>query len=150
MANLLASTDLSNFVSGIRDHFETFANLHTIVVVKEPRKVIIDNNANTFAGYEGSSNVSNYTLVPESGIFNGMVFSSSQGFDSALFAQIPVGIVVGQKIIKVERPAKDYIEIGQTERIIIDNIDTYTQQSQGFVRNYGDQEYYYFVIHKTA
>lgn len=150
MSKIIDSSDLQSFISGQRDFFETLSALHTMVVVKEPQRIAINNNANTYYGYDETSNVDNYTLSPVSGVFNCMIFTPNKDSNSKTLEQIPVGVVVGDKIIKVEQEAKDFIERGQTERIIIDNNETFTQQSQGFAKTYGTQTYYYFGLKKTA
>ena len=150
MSNLLSMAELSTFVSGIRDHFETFSSLHTVVVIKEPKKVIINNNDNVYPGYEMSSNLSEISFVPISGTFNAMVFSSNKGFENLDMPSIPTELQNVDKVIKVNQEAKDYIEQGQTERIIVDNLETYIQKSQGVAKNYGNVTYYYFALQKTS
>lgn len=150
MSNLLSSVELADFVSGIRDHFETFASLHQVVVVKEPKRIIVDNLTNVYPGYETNSNLDSFTLVPVSGVFNAMVFSSNKGFENTDIKTIPVEIQNADKIIKVDETAKNFIEQGQTERIVVDNNEIFTQGSQGFAKNYGTITYYYFALNKTS
>ena len=149
MSNLISVDEMSGFQNAIQDHFNTFSNFHCISIIKEPQKIIIDNNANIYPGYESNSNLDNFTYVPVTGQFPGMVMPPSK-FDSELFALAPVKIVAGDRILKVEKPAKDFLDIGQTERIIVDGINTYTLQSQGYVKTFGDLTFYYFVIQKTS
>lgn len=149
MSILLSTSELASFQSGIYSHFQTFAGMHNISIIKEPQKIIIDNNANIYPGYESNSNLDNFTYVPVTGQFPGMVMPPSK-FDSELFALAPVKIVAGDRILKVEKPAKDFLDIGQTERIIVDGIDTYTLQSQGYIKTFGSLTFYYFVVQKTS
>ena len=63
---------------------------------------------------------------------------------------VPVGISAGDRILKVEQPAKDFLDIGQTERLVIDDIETYIVKSAGFVKTYGNLTYWYYLLGKTS
>lgn len=149
MANLLTTTELSSFENAIQDHFDTFSSLHSMVVIKEPLKQIVNENTNPYAGYDSSSSLNNFIFIPISGVFPCMVFSSSKDISNALMTQIPMEFQKADKIVKVKEDAKNYLENGQVEQIILDNNEVFTLQSKGFAKNYGNVNYYYFAIKKT-
>lgn len=150
MAILISNAELAIFESGVASHFETFSSFHSLLIIKEPKKIVVDNNADIYPGYESNSNVNNFTLIPVTGVFNCMVMDAQGTFESELFEYVPVGITAGDRVIKVEQPAKDFLEIGTTERLIVDNKDTYVLKSLGFIKTYGHLTYYYFIIGKTS
>ena len=145
----MSQTELNNFNTAISDHFDTFSALHSITVIKEPQKTIIQNNADVYAGFGNSSNLDNIIYVPVSGIFPCMVFSKGDDFPNVLMMQIQARIQHASKIIKVKEDARAFLEGPQVEQVILDNKETLTLGSKGFVKNYGNISYYYFIMNKT-
>lgn len=144
----MSTGELAQFVSGIRDHYETFSSFHTLVVFKEPLKQIvnIDNQEYYGYGYQGSED--NYVLVPQSGVFRCMTYDVNSWKDEN-FDPIPVSLSKGDLIFKVEETAKNYIDNGKTNLIVLDNLH-YVLEGGPLPKSYGTQNYFYYSIVRTT
>lgn len=148
MSLLISSTELASFVSGVRDHFQTFAQFHLLTVIKEPIKTIIDNNDSEYNGYGASANPANFTLTPQSGQYRCMTHFPDNWKDDE-FVPIPDIILRGDLVIKVEQDASDYIMKGKTNFFIVDN-ENYTFEGGPLPKSYGTQNYYYYSLKRTT
>ena len=147
MSSLISSTELTQFISGVRDHYESFASLHTLVIVKEPLKQIVNINNNEYYGYGYQGATENYVLVPQSGVFNCMTYDVNSWEDDT-FDPIPVSLAKGDMIIKVEETTKDYIDNGKNVIAVLDSMN-YTIVGGPLPKNYGTQFYYYYSLQRT-
>lgn len=146
----MTQQDKGSFTKAIMDHFDTFSALHTVTVIKEPQKIILDNTIGIYAGYESTPNLNNVTYVTVSGIFPCMVFSQGGDFANVNMLQVPVRLQKADKIIKVDQTAKNFIQGSQVSQLILDNNEIFTLSSEDFAKNYANVTYYYFIINKTA
>ena len=146
MASLLTSNDISGFTGVLEDHFDTFSK--NIIIHKEPIKQIDNVAATNYAGYNESSNATNFTFVPVSGIYPAIV----NYFNDQESEAIPElgGISVGKGVvrIKVKDDAKDFIKKGKTERIDIDE-DSFNAITDEKVQNYLGSKYYVYYLERT-
>tara|TARA_R100000995_G_scaffold80657_1_gene52643 strand:+ start:31 stop:474 length:444 start_codon:yes stop_codon:yes gene_type:complete len=146
MASLLTSNDISGFTGVLEDHFDTFSK--NITIHKEPIKEISSVSATNYVGYNDSSNTSNFTLIPVSGIYPAIV----NYFNDQESEAIPElgGISVGKGVvrIKVKDDAKDFIKKGKTERIDIDE-DSFNTITDEKVQNYLGSKYYVYYLERT-
>ena len=148
MANLISSTELAGFVSGIQDHFDTFSSLHTLVIVKPPLRQIVDINNNEYNGYGYQASVENYILVPRSGVYNCMTYTPDSWQDEG-FQPIPNILLKGDMVIKIEPDANSYMGNGKTDFLIVDG-ENYTIEGGGMPTNYGREKYYYYSLKRTT
>ncbi len=148
MSILISSTERVSFVSGIRDHFETFASTHTLTVVKEPQQTVVDINTNEYNAYGYQNSPSNYNFVQESGVWNCMTYSP-ESWDDNDFDPIPNTLTKGDLIIKVETPASNYIDNGKNNRVIVDS-QTYNIVGGPLMKSYITQAYFYYSLERTT
>jgi hypothetical protein len=119
------------------------------VVVKESIKTIININANEYGSYGYENNPTNYTLVPNSGVYNVVVSSIKNSFDGEPFDPVPVQLFKGNKLIKVKENCKNYISEGKNILFILDGLE-YNTISTAMPRNYGGLIYWYFDLERTT
>ncbi len=150
MSNLLSSSEIIGFTGDAVNLFDTASQFHSITVVKESQKSLSNiNSSNEIFGYGNTSDLNNITYIQNSGVFRAVVINPTKDYQDKVFPQIPIILNKGNKIIKVETLAKEYIEQGTTERIIINN-ETFILDSTAMARNYGGLIYYYFALQKTS
>ena len=116
MANLLSDSEINNITGAFGDVFDTFKK--DIVVYKEPKKVVSDLNLGFLYGYGVPSQKTNYTYTPVSGVYPALVSRKRATkpdveIDNISYPQNRI-------MIKVETPARTFINNGKTERIEID------------------------------
>ena len=148
MASLIPEAAKTAFTSALSDHFDTFKR--EIVIFKEPIKVI--NNVtsnNSYAGYGESSNQVEFTYVPVSGAYSGIV-SYYENQESELGENIGnLFLGQGRVKIKIEQNARDFILNGsKTEAVYIDG-NTFNKYSSERVQDYLGLKYYVFYLEKT-
>lgn len=69
--SLLSSTEIAGFTGIYNQLFDTFKQ--EIVVIKEPIRSIVNVGSQDLWKYGDTSNESNYTYIPVSGIYSGLV-----------------------------------------------------------------------------
>jgi hypothetical protein len=144
MASLLTDADKLSFKNSIIDLFDTFSR--DIIVHKEPKKIVSSVNpaAPQLPGYGSDSTPDNITYVPESKSFKAMVrYSNKQEIETDSFAgtKIPMGMVA----IKVQSDAKDYINTGITEKIVVDGKSFKLASNDAVKDHFGYALYVYMI-----
>ncbi len=147
MPMIISIAERDSFVSGIIDHYDTFSSLHTLTIVKEPLKTLVNIDNQEYNGY-GQTNPVNYTLTPVSGDFTCMTYDK-QSWEDDVFDPVPVQLSKGDMIIKVTNIEKDYFENGKNELIILDN-ETYNVVGGPVPTNYATQKYWYYSLQRTT
>ena len=112
MANLLTANDKVGLTGALGDHFDTFKR--EIVIFKEPIKVI--NNVtsnNSYAGYGESSNQVEFTYVPVSGVYSGIV-SYYEDQQSELGEAVG-NLFLGQGKVKILKNKDEMIQVFDME-----------------------------------
>ena len=146
MADLLSNTDKVSFQNSVLDLFETFSR--EIIIHKEPQKKITAVDANLLPGYNSADNRANVTYVPKSKTFNAIIsYNRKQGTESESFAGI--NIPQGEVAIKVKQEARDYINDGRTEKIIIDE-KSFKVASTDAVKDYFGMKMYIFFLEESS
>ena len=148
--SLLSQSEITSFTGEAIALFNTQKVFNTIVVVKEPQKIISDISADVLPGYGNTSNLDNVTYVPVSGVFNGILINPTKDYINKLFQSVPIFLTEGDKILKVDKEARDYINNGKTERIIVNNDEIFNVKSDSMTRNFGGLNYYYYHLQKTS
>jgi hypothetical protein len=148
MANLITTGDAFSLTGTLGDHFDTFKR--EIVVVKEPQRVVANTTSNnSYAGYGASSNPTEYTYVPVSGVFSGIVnYTNNQ--ESELGEELG-NITIGKGVvrIKVEQDARDYILDGSKTEVIHVDGSSFNKITDDKVQDYIGLKYYIFYLEKT-
>ena len=146
MANLITSDEKTSLTGSFNDLFDTFKR--SIVVYKEPKKVISSINESQLFGYGTSSNVVNYTFESVSGTYDAMIKYSDAGTskEGKLDQDINSRIPEGQVRIKVKSDARNFIETGgTTEKIEFDN-KSFNVVSEDIVKNFLGLEFYIYYL----
>ena len=145
MASLISSTDRESFQNSYLDFFDTFKE--AIVVYKTPKKVFSNSSTPGVYGYGEQSNVKNYTSVPVSGLFSGIVTYSNDQINEPL-SDANERLSDGEIMIEVSGDARNYIKDGITTLIDIAGVK-FTVKSSERRRNFLDLEFYSFKLKVT-
>tara|TARA_R100000005_G_C4997623_1_gene204316 strand:+ start:747 stop:1190 length:444 start_codon:yes stop_codon:yes gene_type:complete len=106
------------FTKAYGEFFDYFKK--EVVVYKEPKKTVSDVQLSFLYGYGTDSNGDNYEFTPVSGVFSGLVVYRNNIPDTQL-TEINVEMPDKQLMLKVEEKAKDYINNGRNDSLIIDD-----------------------------
>ena len=145
MASLISSGDKESFQNSYLDFFDTFKE--AIVVYKTPKKVFSNSSTPGVYGYGEQSNVKNYTSVPVSGLFSGIVTYSNDQINEPL-SDANERLSDGEIMIEVSGDARNYIKDGVTTLIDIAGVK-FTIKSSERRRNFLDLEFYSFKLKVT-
>lgn len=140
--NLLDSNTLEAFTGIFGDHFDTFSSFRSpIIVNKEPIKTYSVVDQPNF-GYGPVENTITYT--PVSGSFAAIIiYPKSQ--DKKFFGETRSYIPQGDVAIKVKPEAKNFIESGKTENIVVNGV-TYNNISDFRIQDYYGLQFYYYDL----
>lgn len=145
MASLISSTDRESFQNSYLDFFDTFKE--AIVIYKTPKKVFSNPSTPGVYGYGEQSNVKNYTSVPVSGLFSGIVTYSNDQINEPL-SDANERLSDGEIMIEVSGDARNYIKDGVTTLIDIAGVK-FTVKSSERRRDFLDLEFYSFKLKVT-
>jgi len=145
MASLISSGDKESFQNSYLDFFDTFKE--AIVIYKTPKKVFSNSSTPGVYGYGEQSNVKNYTSVPVSGLFSGIVTYSNDQINEPL-SDANERLSDGEIMIEVSGDARNYIKDGVTTLIDIAGVK-FTIKSSERRRNFLDLEFYSFKLKVT-
>ena len=144
MGSLLTDADKASFKDSIVDLFDTFAR--DIVIHKEPQQKVsqVIPSKPVLPGYGHDSTPTNIEYITESKTYKAMIrYSGRQDFETDSFAgtKIPTGMVA----IKVQEDAKDYINKGNTEKIVLDNKSFKIASTEAVKDHFGYKLYVFFI-----
>ena len=145
MASLISSTDRKSFQNSYLDFFDTFKE--AIVIYKTPKKVFSNSSTPGVYGYGEQSNVKNYTSVPVSGLFSGIVTYSNDQINDPL-SDANERLSDGEIMIEVSGDARNYIKDGVTTLIDIAGVK-FTVKSSERRRDFLGLEFYSFKLKVT-
>ena len=139
MPSLLSNTEIASITGAFGDVFDTFAK--PIVVWKEPIKIVSDLNLDFLYGYEDdASSSATVTYQPVSGIFSGILSRRGKQADEDQYYEEGFFLPDNQVRVKVEEDARNFINSGINERLVIDdknyNIVGKEQQSDFLTKKY--------------
>lgn len=145
---IITQTELDDFQAAFSEHWPFFASFHSIVVWKEPRKILSDLPPSTsYPGYGTESIQANVIYEPVSGVFPVMMVKENEA-RFGKFQQTRNLLPEGQIKVKVSGDCKDFIINGKTELVQIDG-QTFNVVSQDTHQDYGIQQYHYFTLQRT-
>lgn len=149
MASLISSTELTFFTGALKSHFDTFTREGTrlITVYKEPLKTVTNSSQNLY-GYGDVSNPVNITYTDVTGIFPAMI-SHKLDQKKAELEEIKVSVNKGEVRIKVEAPARDFIEDGRLNQRVDFDGKSYNIISSDGIQNYMGLIFYVYTLQNT-
>ena len=144
MGSLLSDADKTSFQNSVLDLFDTFSR--DIQIHKEPKKKVVNVNPSkpSLPGYGNTSNPTNVEYVTESNTYKAIVeYMDKQSIEteSSAGAKIPRGMVS----IKVKQDARDYINKGKTEKVMIDGKSFKLATTDSVKDHFGLKLYVYFM-----
>lgn len=146
--NLITGSVLSSFSGAFGDLFDTFSR--NIIIFKEPKKTIVQQNVDNYIGYSSIDSPIEYTYTPVSGIYPAqIIYSVSAKNQDILNKEANINLPQVPVKIKVKEDARDFIQVGKTENILIDG-QVFNLNSQYEVQNYLGLQYYYFELLQTS
>mgnify|MGYP003133122733 FL=1 len=145
MASLISDTEKNNLTGIFGDIFDTFKR--TIVIHKEPKRVVGTINTASLFGYGDPAESVNYTYVPQSGIYSATIRYNLDQSQETL-GDIPSYVSEGGVFIKVQRDARDYINKGKTEKITFDN-KSFKVISEDANKSFLNSEFFVFKLEST-
>lgn len=145
--NLVTGSILETFTGVFSNHFDTFSNNTVITVFKEPQKILSNPPTDVYFGYSQNQDLESITYVPVSGNFPAIqVFEKIENDTFAL--QTKTRNAESVVTIKVKPDAKDYINDGRNEKIILNGI-AYNDVSFYRTQNYFGLKYFYYHLKQT-
>ena len=144
MPSLITDAEKATLGTVFKDIFDTFKR--TIVIHKEPVKVITNTQNKPHAGYGEDSEESNVSFSPQKQEFFAVVTYAMQQTEVA--SQVGT-YEAGTVKIRVEKDASDYIKSGKTEGIEIDGkmFNTITDDK---VSDFLGTKYYIYYLRATT
>jgi hypothetical protein len=145
MPSLISETEKNNLTGIFNDIFDTFKR--EIVIHKEPKKVISQVNTSSLFGYGDPASSINYSYTPVSGVFQATVRYNLEQ-ETERLADIPSQVSVGGVFIKVQEPARNYINKGKTERVTFDN-KSFKVVSEDANKSFLNSKFYVYKLEAT-
>ncbi len=145
MPSLISETEKNNLTGIFNDIFDTFKR--EIVIHKEPKKIISQVNTSSLFGYGDPASSINYSYTPVSGIFQATVRYNLEQ-ETERLADIPSQVSVGGVFIKVQEPARNYINKGKTERVTFDN-KSFKVVSEDANKSFLNSKFYVYKLEAT-
>ncbi len=145
MPSLISDTEKNNLTGIFNDIFDTFKR--TIIVHKEPKRVVDSVNTASLFGYGDPASSVNYTYVPQSGIYDATIRYNLDQTQETL-GDIPQYVSEGAVYIKVQREARDYINKGKTEKITFDN-KSFKVISEDANKSFLNSEFFVYKLEST-
>jgi hypothetical protein len=144
MANLISSEEQAGLTGIYGDFFDTFKE--TIIIYKEPTRVISEINTSQLFGYGEVTNLANYEYIPNSGVFEGLVRYSKDVAEFENAEEFGLTSPTSEISIKIEKDAKDFIATGgKVEKVIIGN-QTYKIISDFLEDGFLSKDYYTYEL----
>jgi|GEM_PF-4108121 len=145
MPSLLTTSDKNAFIENYIDFFDTFKE--RIVVWKNPKKVFSNVNLSAIFGYGDNSNTANFTYIPVSGVYSGVVNYGNDQMESTI-GEANERLSAGEIFIEVSGDAKDFINDGTTPFIQIGN-EKFTLISEDRDRNFLGYKFYSYKLKRS-
>jgi hypothetical protein len=151
MSSLLSSSEIEFFTGQANNLFETLSTGRNsyIEVYREPTQVINNNSSLNLYGYPTDSlNTSDITYSINSGRFP-VVALYSNSISSKDFIELKFSLEENQIMAKVREDAKNYIQGGKVEYLVIDGQKFNIVSNVPRVQNYFNLKFYYFKLQAT-
>jgi hypothetical protein len=143
---IITQSQIDDFASIFSGHFDIFG-YHTLVVWKEPKKIISESPGPSYPGYDNTSVIQTITYQQVSGSFPALRVKDGDPRWKE-FDQTRQQITKAQLRIKVKPDCRDYIMNGKTELVHYDGLPC-NIVSDDAGQNYFGQQYHYFTLERT-
>jgi len=148
MPSLLTSDETNSITGAFGDVFDTFAK--QVTVWKEPKKVVSDLNLNFLYGYEDDvSSSATVTYEAVSGTYSGVVSRQGKKGDSDERYGAGFFLPDNQIRIKVEEDARDFINSGVNERVVI-STKSYNIVGKESQADFLTKKYFVFLLEDAS
>lgn len=118
MANLLSPSEITSIRQAFNDIHQTFSR--PLIVYKEPLKTLVAANPTNFVyGFGETQGENQYTYTQVSGVYPCTVRYGPQNLE--LNSEISSYVADGEVLVKVQEDCKNFIEVGKTEKLILDS-----------------------------
>lgn len=144
--SLLTQSQIDLFSGKFGNHFSTFCR--SFIINKTPKKVVTSTTSTFYPGYGQSSNESQITYIPVSGIYSGIISYNTNQTQENLY-EARSAISKGEVRLKVQKDTYDFIKNGKNESFVIDN-NVYNLISDEYIQSYLGLQYFYFVLKRTT
>lgn len=147
MPSLISADEIAFFTGQLGNHFDTFKQ--DIIINKEPLKSVRNTEANQYFGYGETTSITDYDYQLVSGIYPAIV-SYNRGVTQTRESLIKTKTFIPENSIqiKVQVDAKNYIQNGKTENIIVDGV-AYNVISEPIIQNYLGLYFYIYNLKIT-
>lgn len=145
MGSLISSNERTILTGIFDDIFDTFQR--SVIIYKEPKKVIQQINLDGVFGYGEYSMPANYEYIPVTGSFPAVIRYANDA-EYKEVDEFTSNIPFGHATVKVKENARDFIKNGKTEKITFDD-KTFELASSDKVQRFLDSEYYIFMVRST-
>lgn len=146
MPSLLTSADKNAFIADYINFFDTFKE--EIIVWKTPKKVFADIDLPAIFGYGDNSNSSNFTYVPVSGVYSGIVTYPTEQVEGSI-PDANEKLSAGEISIDVSGDASDFIKNGTTLVVQIGG-EKFTIISEDRDRNFLGYRFYTYKLRRSS
>ena len=144
--SLLTQSQIELFSGKFSEHFSTFCR--SFIINKTPKKVVTSTTSTFYPGYGQTSNESQITYIPVSGIYSGIISYNTNQTQENLY-EARSSISKGEVRLKVQKDAYDFIKNGKNENFIVDG-NIYNLVSDEYIQSYLGLQYFYFVLKRTT
>ena len=144
--SLLTQSQIDLFSGKFGNHFSTFCR--SFIINKTPKKVVTSTTSTFYPGYGQSSNESQITYIPVSGIYSGIISYNTNQTQENLY-EARSAISKGEVRLKVQKDTYDVIKNCKNESFVIDN-NVYNLISDEYIQSYLGLQYFYFVLKRTT
>ena len=144
--SLLTQSQIDLFSGKFGNHFSTFCR--SFIINKTPKKVVTSTTSTFYPGYGQSSNESQITYVPVSGIYSGIISYNTNQTQENLY-EARSSISKGEVRLKVQKDAYDFIKNGKNENFIVDGM-TFNSIADESLQVFCGLTYYYLTLKRTT
>jgi hypothetical protein len=146
MSSFLTSANIASITGAYQRLWETTA-YHSLIIHKEPQKVVTLPQARVYAGYGSSSEPDNVSYIPVTGIYAAAVTNNKTSQQTNL-SELHTSLTIDSIRIKVEEDCKNFINNGGNERFEL-NGSSYNSASIESVENFFGLKFYNFILERT-
>lgn len=146
MANLIDETTKLAYTGALNDHFDTFSR--DITIFKKPQIDPSYPNESNLVGYGEPAQYPNITYTINSGIYPAIRMIKNDQPVNYLDESKVTLVGQGKVRIKVREDAKNFIENGPNERVVIDSM-SFNFSNEKYTQNYLGLIFYIYHLEAT-
>lgn len=148
MAGFLSDTETTELKNQLEKHFVTFSDNSTLIIHKEPLKIVTNLTSNSLYGYGSESNETNVSYQYNSGSFPVMaLYNQDQQYEN--LAEIKkIAQSAGEVKVKMREDAFNYIMSGSNQLFQLDGI-SFNKISDQSIQNFFGLKFFYLTLGRT-